>query len=99
MAKVGKRTRGAREAIAGKANVSVEEAVALVKANATAKFSETVEIAMNLGVDTRHADQNVRGTISLPNGTGKTVRVAVFARGTRLTRRARQVPTLSGPKT
>lgn len=53
----------------------------MVKANATAKFSESVEIAMNLGVDTRHADQNVRGTVSLPNGTGKTVRVAVFARG------------------
>ena len=54
---------------------------ALVKANATAKFDETVEIAMNLGVDPRHADQMVRGTVDLPNGTGKSVRVAVFARG------------------
>ena len=81
MAKVGKRTRVAREAVAGKGSVSVEEAVALVKANATAKFTESIEIAMNLGVDTRHADQNVRGTVSLPNGIGKTVRVAVFARG------------------
>jgi large subunit ribosomal protein L1 len=81
MAKLGKRTRAAREAFAGKSEVTVEEAVALIKANATAKFDETVEIAMSLGVDTRHADQNVRGTVSLPNGTGKTVRVAVFARG------------------
>jgi large subunit ribosomal protein L1 len=81
MAKVGKRTAAAREAFAGKADISVEEAVALVKANATAKFDETVEIAMNLGVDPRHADQMVRGVVSLPNGTGKSVRVAVFARG------------------
>ncbi|NNF71117.1 MAG: 50S ribosomal protein L1, partial [Rhodobacteraceae bacterium] len=69
------------EAFAGKEDVTVEEAVALVKGNATAKFDETVEIAMNLGVDPRHADQMVRGTVNLPNGTGKTVRVAVFARG------------------
>jgi len=81
MAKLGKRTKAAREAFAGKADVTVEEAVALVKGNANAKFDETVEIAMNLGVDPRHADQMVRGTVSLPNGTGKTVRVAVFARG------------------
>ena len=81
MAKLGKRTTAAREAFAGKADVTVEEAVALVKGNANAKFDETVEIAMNLGVDPRHADQMVRGTVSLPNGTGKTVRVAVFARG------------------
>ncbi len=80
MAKVGKRTAAAREAFAGKADVTVEEAMALVKANAKAKFDETVEIAMNLGVDPRHADQMVRGVVSLPNGTGKTVRVAVFAR-------------------
>ena len=81
MAKLGKRTRAAREAFAGKENISVEEAVELVKAHATSKFDESVEIAMNLGVDPRHADQMVRGTVSLPNGTGKTVRVAVFARG------------------
>ncbi|MYM56077.1 50S ribosomal protein L1 [Thalassovita mangrovi] len=81
MAKVGKRTAAAREAFAGKQNLTVEEAVALVKANANAKFDETIEIAMNLGVDTRHADQMVRGVVSLPNGTGKTMRVAVFARG------------------
>ena len=81
MAKFGKRTRAAREAVAGKENLSVEEAVALIKANASAKFDETVEIAMNLGVDPRHADQMVRGVVGLPNGTGKDVRVAVFARG------------------
>ncbi len=81
MAKLGKRTRAAREAFAGKENLSVEQAVALIKANAKTKFDETVEIAMNLGVDPRHADQMVRGSVTLPNGTGKTVRVAVFARG------------------
>jgi len=81
MAKLGKRTRAAREAFAGKENLSVEDAVALVKANAVAKFDETVEISMNLGVDPRHADQMVRGVVGLPNGTGKDVRVAVFARG------------------
>ena len=81
MAKLGKRTRAAREALAGKENVTVEEAVALVKGNASAKFDETVEIALNLGVDTRHADQMVRGVVGLPNGTGKSMRVAVFARG------------------
>jgi large subunit ribosomal protein L1 len=67
--------------VKNKENLSVEDAVALVKSNATAKFDETIEIAMNLGVDTRHADQMVRGVIGLPNGTGKSVRVAVFARG------------------
>lgn len=80
MAKLGKRTKAAREAVAGKSDLTVEEAVSLVKTNATAKFDETIEIAMNLGVDTRHADQMVRGVVGLPNGTGKTVRVAVFAR-------------------
>ncbi|WP_425045009.1 50S ribosomal protein L1 [Primorskyibacter sp. S87] len=81
MAKLGKRTRAAREAFAGKENLSVEDAVALVKNNAKAKFDETIEIALNLGVDTRHADQMVRGVVGLPNGTGKSMRVAVFARG------------------
>ena len=81
MAKLGKRTRKAREAFADKVDMTVEAAVALVKSSASAKFDETVEIAMNLGVDPRHADQMVRGVVTLPNGTGKTVRVAVFARG------------------
>lgn len=80
MAKFGKRMRAVRQAADGKIDLSVEEAVALVKANANAKFDETIEIAVNLGVDTRHADQMVRGVIGLPNGTGKSVRVAVFAR-------------------
>ena len=81
MAKYGKRTTAAREAFAGKSDVTVAEAVALVKDNAKAKFDETIEIAVVLGVDPRHADQMVRGKIALPNGTGKTMRVAVFARG------------------
>jgi large subunit ribosomal protein L1 len=59
----------------------VDEAIAVVKSNATAKFDETIEVALNLGVDPRHADQMVRGVVSLPKGTGKTVRVAVFAKG------------------
>tara|TARA_R110000787_G_scaffold38250_10_gene96560 strand:- start:1099 stop:1797 length:699 start_codon:yes stop_codon:yes gene_type:complete len=81
MAKLGKRIRAAREAFVGKEELTVEEAVALIKGNASAKFDETVEIAMNLGIDPRHADQMVRGVVGLPNGTGKDVRVAVFARG------------------
>lgn len=81
MAKHGKRTTAARAAFAGKELVTVSEAVALVKDNAKAKFDETIEIAVVLGVDPRHADQMVRGKIALPNGTGKTMRVAVFARG------------------
>jgi large subunit ribosomal protein L1 len=81
MAKIGKRTAVARKAFDGKTILSVEAAVALIKSAASAKFDETIEIAMNLGVDPRHADQMVRGVVQLPNGTGKTVRVAVFARG------------------
>lgn len=81
MAKLTKKQAVARAAFEGKAGLSVEDAVALVKENATAKFDETVEIALNLGVDPRHADQMVRGVVTLPNGTGKDVRVAVFARG------------------
>jgi large subunit ribosomal protein L1 len=81
MGKIGKRLQAARAAFADKENITVEEAVNLIKANTKSKFDETVEIAMNMGVDPRHADQMVRGTVNLPNGTGKTVRVAVFARG------------------
>jgi large subunit ribosomal protein L1 len=83
MGKVGKRTKKSLEAFSGKSNVTIEEGVKLVKSNATAKFDETIEIAMNLGVDTRHADQMVRGVVGLPNGTGKSMRVAVFARDTK----------------
>ncbi|WP_313135174.1 50S ribosomal protein L1 [Paracoccus jeotgali] len=81
MAKIAKKKAAARAAFEGKANLSVAEAVELVKNAASAKFDETVEIAMNLGVDPRHADQMVRGVVQLPAGTGKDVRVAVFARG------------------
>ena len=81
MAKHGKRMKAIHEAVRGKALLPLGEAVALVKSNATATFDETIELALNLGVDPRHADQLVRGTVNLPNGTGKTLRVAVFAKG------------------
>jgi large subunit ribosomal protein L1 len=81
MAKHGKRLRSASELIDRNRAYAIEEAVALIKRAATAKFDETVECALNLGVDPRHADQMVRGTAQLPHGTGKPVRVAVFARG------------------
>lgn len=81
MARKGKRLTTAYEGVDAEAAYPVEEAVALVKGYATAKFDETIEIAMNLGIDPRHSDQVVRGVVSLPHGTGKTVRVAVFAKG------------------
>ena len=81
MANVGKRIRAAREGFDKTIDLAVTEAVKLVKENAKAKFDETVEMAINLNVDPRHADQMVRGVVQLPNGTGKSVRVAVFARG------------------
>ena len=77
----GKRVTKAREGIDPAKAYSLDEAVKLVKERAKSKFDETIEIAMNLGVDPRHADQMVRGVVSLPNGTGRTLRVAVFARG------------------
>jgi large subunit ribosomal protein L1 len=80
MAKIGKRLKKAASSIDRDKLYGLDEAVRTVKENATAKFDETVEIAMNLGIDPRHADQMVRGMVQLPNGTGKTVRVAVFAR-------------------
>ena len=79
MPKIAKRIK-ARTEIDRDKIYPLKEAVAIVKKNATAKFDETVEVAMNLGVDARHADQMVRGVVSLPHGTGKTVRVAVFAK-------------------
>jgi len=81
MGKMGKRLRGVSEGIDPTKPLAIDEAVKLVKAKATAKFDESIEIAMNLGIDPRHADQTLRGVVNLPNGTGKTVRVAVFARG------------------
>ena len=80
MARVGKRYKAAKEAVGNNTQYVPAEAVKLVKANAQAKFDETIEVAMNLGVDPRHADQMVRGVVQLPNGTGKTVRVVVFAK-------------------
>lgn len=81
MAAKGKRLREASEGIDRNLSYSLQEAVQFIKAGARAKFDETIEIAMNLGIDPRHADQNVRGVAQLPNGTGKSVKVAVFARG------------------
>jgi len=82
MAKSGKRLKKAYEGLDPEAPpVKVEEAVKLVKERATAKFDETVEVAMNLNIDPRKQDQNLRGTVMLPHGTGKSVRVGVFARG------------------
>jgi large subunit ribosomal protein L1 len=76
-----KRLRAVREGQDRAKVWKLAEAVAFIKKNATAKFDETVEVAMNLGIDTKQSDQNVRGMCSLPNGTGKTIRVAVFAKG------------------
>ena len=81
MAKSGKRLRKAYEAIDRDAFYSVDDAVRTIKERAKAKFDETIEVAMNLGIDPRHADQNLRGVVMLPHGTGKSLRVAVFARG------------------
>ena len=81
MAKVGKRIAAARNGIDRNRFYPLLEALSLIKERANAKFDETVEVAINLGVDPRHADQMVRGVCVLPNGTGKSVRVAVFARG------------------
>ncbi|MBT5894357.1 MAG: 50S ribosomal protein L1 [Rhodospirillaceae bacterium] len=80
MAKNSKRTKGARENIDREAEYELGAAVKMIKEAATAKFDETIEICMNLNVDPRHADQMVRGVVQLPNGTGKSVRVAVFAK-------------------
>ena len=80
MAKLGKRLKGAYESVDRLKLHGLDEAVKLVKSGAKAKFDETVEISMNLGVDPRHADQMVRGVVALPHGTGKDVRVAVFAK-------------------
>lgn len=81
MAKHGKRLRGIYASFDRTKAYPLDEAVRIAKGNAKAKFDETIEIAMNLGIDPRHADQMVRGVVGLPNGTGKSVRVAVFARG------------------
>ena len=81
MAKQGKRLKAIYGGFDREASVSLADAIALLKSISKAKFDETVEISMNLGIDPRHADQMVRGVVGLPNGTGKTVRIGVFARG------------------
>jgi large subunit ribosomal protein L1 len=81
MTNISKRFKKAADGVDPAKMYSVEEAVKMVKARATAKFDETIELAINLGVDPRHADQMVRGVVSLPNGTGRKLRVAVFAKG------------------
>ena len=81
MSRIGKRIAKAYEGVDRVASYPVRDAVKLVKGRATAKFDETIEISMTLGVDTRQSDQTVRGVVALPSGTGKTVRVAVFAKG------------------
>jgi len=81
MAKLSKKQKAQAGTVDREKFYAVDEAISLVKSNATSKFDETVEIAMNLGVDPRHADQMVRGVCNLPNGSGRTLRVAVFARG------------------
>lgn len=81
MAKLGKRLKAAREAVDPAKHYALDEAVRLVVDNAKAKFDETIDIAINLGVDPKHSDQMVRGSVAMPNGLGKEVRVAVFAKG------------------
>jgi large subunit ribosomal protein L1 len=81
MTQLGKRTQKTREGVDRMKLYSIDEAIKMVKDRATAKFDETIEVAMNLGVDPRHSDQMVRGVVNLPNGSGRSVRVGVFARG------------------
>ncbi len=81
MSKLAKRTAKAREGIDSRKLHKLDDAIKMVKARATAKFDETIEVSMNLGVDPKYPDQQVRGVCNLPNGTGKTLRVAVFAKG------------------
>ena len=81
MARTSKRMKAVREGVGAEQQFTIPEAVKLLKERSSVKFDETIEVSMNLGVDPRHADQMVRGVVSLPHGTGKTVRVAVFAKG------------------
>ena len=93
MAKPGKRLRELRAKIDRKRAYPLDEAIGLLKACAKAKFDESIEVALNLGVDPRHADQMVRGTADLPHGTGKSIRVAVFARpGIELKEKVQLIP-------
>jgi large subunit ribosomal protein L1 len=92
---IGKRLHKAREGVDREKLYPLVDAIKMVKERAKSKFDETIEIAINLGVDPRHADQMVRGVVNLPNGTGRTLRVGVFARGAKPGRRAL---TSSAPK-
>jgi ribosomal protein L1 len=99
MAKIAKRVAKANEAFAGKANISVEDAVKLIKSAASAKFDETVEIAMNLGVDPRHADQMVRGVVPCRTAPARPCAWPCSPVAPRLTKPRPPVPTSSAPKT
>jgi large subunit ribosomal protein L1 len=95
MSTLGKQTKTLREGVDRLKLYPLQEAVKMVKERAKAKFDETIEVAMNLGVDPRHADQMVRGVANLPNGSGRTVRVAVFARGAKADEARPRAPTSS----
>ena len=96
---IGKRLKKAREGVDREKLYPLADAIKMVKERAKSKFDETIEIAINLGVDPRHADQMVRGVVTLPNGTGRTLRVGVFARGAKAEEAKAAVPTSSVPKT
>ena len=95
---IGKRLKKAREGVDREKLYPLADAIKMVKERAKSKFDETIEIAINLGVDPRHADQMVRGVVNLPNGTGRTLRVGVFARGAKA-EEAKAAPTWSVRKT
>ena len=95
MARIGKRMKKAYEGLDIEKTYTIDDAVKSVKARASAKFNETVEVSLNLNIDPRQADQQVRGMVALPNGTGKTVRVAVFAKARRLPKPRQPAPTWS----
>ncbi len=99
MSKVSKRMAKAREGVDRVKSYPLDEAVKLVKSRATAKFDETIEVAMNLGVDPRHADQMVRGVVSLPNGTGRSAAWPFSPRVQRLRRPSARGPISSAPRT
>ena len=99
MAKTGKRLTKSYDNFDRDSFYEVDQAVTIAKENATAKFDESIEIAMNLGVDPRHADQMVRGVVALPHGTGKSVRVAVFARDAKAEEATPPAPTWWAPRT
>ena len=99
MAHLSKRTKALRTKVDRDKTYPVADAIKLVKEGASAKFNESIDVAINLGIDAKKSDQTVRGAIVLPKGTGKSVRVAVFAQGTRRRRRRMPAPTSSDSKT